>query len=101
MKIIKFAILWLASLAISVATVWAGPVGIQRSLSPAQASVALSQLRAEQQRVDRQLPEPPKGPALITYMDRRSELHDLMNRIESGQPVSPGEIDEALHPIYR
>jgi hypothetical protein len=87
--------------AMSFTPVWAGPVGVQRNLSPDQTAVALSQLQAEQQQLGQQLPEPPKGPALVRYMDKRSHLQDLIDRIQGGQPVSPDEINEALQPTYR
>lgn len=61
----------------------------------------LSQLQAEQVEVGQQLPEPPKGPAMVRYMAKRSQLQDLINRIQSGQPVSPDEINEALQPTYQ
>jgi len=34
----------------------------------------------------------------MRYMDERTQLQDLINRIQSGQPVSPEEIDQALQP---
>jgi hypothetical protein len=42
-----------------------------------------------------------KGPLLIHNMDRASKLDDLINRVQSGQPVSPDEIDQALQPSSR
>jgi hypothetical protein len=47
------------------------------------------------------MPEPPKGPSMARWMDKRSQLQDLINRIQSGQPVSPDEIDPLLQPTYR
>ena len=79
-----------------------GPcLGIQRSLSPDQTAVALSQLQAKYQHIAGQLPEPPKGPAMARYMSKRSQLEDLIKRIQIGQPVSPDEIDQALQPTYQ
>jgi len=69
---------------------------VQRNLSPDQRAVAIQQLQAKQEQVGRQLPEPPKGPALVRYMDKRSQLQDLIKRIQNGQPVAPDEIDQAL-----
>jgi hypothetical protein len=34
----------------------------------------------------------------MRYMDKHAQLQDLINRIQSGQPVSPDEIDQALQP---
>src|SRR6266446_7252048 len=96
MKIRALAVLSVVCVAMSFTPVWAGPVGVQRNLSPDQRAVAVWQLQAKQEHVGRQLPEPPKGPALVQYMDKRSQLQDLINRIQSGQPVSPDEVDQAL-----
>jgi hypothetical protein len=101
MKIRALAVLSVVCVAMSFTPVWAGPVGVQRNLSPDQRVGAVAQLQAKQEQVGRQLPEPPKGPALVRYMDKRSQLQDLINRIQSGQPVSPDEVDQALQPTYR
>ena len=101
MKIRALAVLSVVCVAMSFTLVWAGPVGVQRNLSPDQRAVAVWQLQAKQEHVGRQLPEPPKGPALVRYMDKRSQLQDLINRIQSGQPVSPDEVYQALQPTYR
>jgi hypothetical protein len=90
-------------LAVSVATVWAGPVGVQRNLSSNQRAAAVTQLETQQGRVSREMLSPPynKGPLLIHSMDRASKLNDLIDRVQSGQPVSPDEIDQALQPSIR
>jgi hypothetical protein len=99
MKIKALAVLSLV--AMSFTPVWAGPVGVQRNLSPDENATTLYQLEAKREQVDRQIPEPPKGPALVRWMGRRSQLEDLINRIQSGRPVSPEEIDQVLQPTYR
>jgi hypothetical protein len=101
MKIRALAVLSIISVAMSFTPVWAGPVGVQRNLSRDERAIVLGQLQLKELQVGRQLPEPPKGPALARYMDKRSHLQDLINRIQSGQPVSPDEIDQALQPTYR
>jgi len=101
MKIRILSLLSVVFVATFLAPVWAGPVGVQRNLSPDERAIALDRLQVKQEQVGRQLPEPPKGPALARYMDKRSQLQDLINRIQSGQPVSPEEIDQALQPNYR
>ena len=100
MKIRALTVLSVVCVGMLGTPVWAGPVGVQRNLSPDQKAVAVWQLRAKQEQVGRQLPEPPKGPAMVRYFDKRSQLQDLINRIQSGQPVSPDEVDQALQPTY-
>src|ERR1700758_2851919 len=100
MKIRVLGILSIVCAATSFTPVWAGPVGMQRN-AWAERMVVVEQLQAKQKQLGQQLPEPPKGPALVRYMDKRSHLQDLINRLESGQPVSPDEIDQALQPTYR
>ena len=101
MKIRILSLLSVVFVATFFAPVWAGPVGVQRNLSPDERAIALDRLQVKQEQVGRQLPKPPKGPALARYMDKRSQLQDLINRIQSGQPVSPEEIDQPLQPNYR
>jgi hypothetical protein len=101
MKISVLGVLSVVCVATSVMSVWAGPVGVQRNLSPVERSIALERLQMKQKHLGRQLPEPPKGPALARYMDKRSRLQDLINRLQNGQPVSPDEIDPVLEPTYR
>jgi hypothetical protein len=101
MKIRTVGVLSLLGFATFVTPLWAGPVGMQRSLAPDQKAAALARLEVAQEQVGRQMPEPPKGPYLARYMSRRSQLQDLINRLQSGQPVSPDEIDQALQPIHR
>jgi hypothetical protein len=42
-----------------------------------------------------------KGPALIHNLEQYSKLNDLIARLQSGQPVAPEEIDQALQPTLR
>jgi hypothetical protein len=100
MKIRTVGVLSLFGLTMFVSPVWAGPVGMQRSLAPDQRTGALAQLEMAQEQVGRQMPEPPKGPSLARYMNKRAQLQDLINRLQSGQPVSPDEIDQALQPTH-
>jgi hypothetical protein len=48
-----------------------------------------------------QVPPQNKGPALIRNMDQYSKLNDLISRLQSGQPVAPYEIDQAMQPTLR
>src|SRR5260370_1872933 len=98
MKIRALAILSVACAAMSFTPVWAGPVGVQRNLSPDQKAVAVWQLQAKQEQVGRQLPEPPKGPALVRDIAKRAQLEELINRMQSGRHGSPDEIARALQP---
>ena len=87
----------------SVPTSWAGPVGVQRSLAPNQEAAAVSALQAKKDEVSKFMLTPPfnRGPMLIHNMDRVSQLNELINRIQSGQPVSPDEIDQQLQAPLR
>jgi hypothetical protein len=95
MKISTIGGLSLVGVAIST-PLWAGPVGVQRSLPADQKAAAITQLQAREEQVARQMPEPPKGPALVRYLDKRSQLENLISRIQAGEPVSPDEIDQQL-----
>jgi hypothetical protein len=104
MKVRTIGVLSLVGLAMSAAPIWAGPVGIQRGLSPDQETAVVAQLEAQRHQVARaiQAPVPQnKGPALISNMDRYSKLSDLINRLQSGQAVAPDEIDQATQPTLR
>ncbi len=103
MKVKTIGVLSLVGLAMSAGPIWAGPVGVQRSLSPDQQTAAVGQLETQREQVARAMQVPPqnKGPALIRNMDQYSKLNDLINRLQSGQPVAPDEIDQALQPTLR
>jgi hypothetical protein len=76
---------------------------MQRSVSPDQKAAAVTELQAKKEQVSRQMLTPPlnRGPILIHNMDRVSQLNDLINRLQSGQPVSPDEIDQQLQAPLR
>lgn len=103
MKVRTIGVLTLVSLAMSAGPIWAGPVGVQRGLSPDQQTASVAQLETQRAQVARAMQVPPqnKGPALIRNMDQYSKLNDLINRLQSGQPVAPDEIDQALQPTLR
>ena len=103
MKVRTIGVLSLVSLAMSAGPIWAGPVGVQRGLSPDQQTASVAQLETQRAQVARAMQVPPqnKGPALIRNMDQYSKLNDLINRLQSGQPVAPDEIDQALQPTLR
>jgi hypothetical protein len=81
---------------------WAGPVGVQK-MSPDQQAVAVTELQAKKEQVSKFMLTPPlnKGPILIHNMDRVSKLNDLIDRLQTGQPVSPDEIDQQLQAPLR
>lgn len=83
MEIRALTVLSVVCVGMSGTPVWAGPVGVQRSLSPEMA-IAVGRLEIKQEHLSRQLPEPQKGPALVRYMAKRSQLQDLINRIKGG-----------------
>ena len=103
MKVRTIGVLSLVGLAMSAGPIWAGPVGVQRGLSPDQQTAAVEQLETQRAQVARAMQVPPqnKGPALIRNMDQYSKLNDLIGRLQSGQPVAPDEIDQALQPTLR
>ena len=98
MKIRTVGALSFICVAMSITPTWAGPVGVQRNLSPDQQAYEIEQLEAKKEQVGWQMPVPPKGPALVRYVAKREQLQDLINRIQSGQSVSPDELDQALQP---
>jgi hypothetical protein len=103
MNVRTIGVLSLLGIAVSVGSMWAGPVGVQSSLSPDQRAATVTELQAKREQVSRFMLTPPlnRGPVLIHNMDRVSKLNDLINRIQSGQPVSPGEIDQQLQTPVR
>ncbi len=103
MKVRTIGVLSLVGLAMSASPIWAGPVGVQRGLSPDQQTAAVEQLETQRAQVARAMQVPPqnKGPALIRNMDQYSKLNDLISRLQSGQPVAPDEIDQAMQPTLR
>ena len=103
MKVRIIGVLSLFGLAMSASPIWAGPVGVQRGLSPDQQTAAVEQLETQRAQVARAMQVPPqnKGPALIRNMDQYSKLNDLISRLQSGQPVAPDEIDQAMQPTLR
>ena len=103
MKVRTIGVLSLVGLAMSASPIWAGPVGVQRGLSPDQQTAAVEQLETQRAQVARAMQVPPqnKGPALIRNMDQYSKLNDLISRVQSGQPVAPDEIDQAMQPTLR
>jgi hypothetical protein len=99
MKVRTIGVLSFVGVAMSITPIWAGSVGLQRSISPGQQQATLAQLEAQQEQVSRNaLAANVKGPQLLRSMDKQAQLQDLINRIQSGQPVSPDEIDHALQP---
>jgi hypothetical protein len=100
MKISAIGVLSLISFSISAEPVWAGPVGLERSLTIEQ-EIALHQLEARREQVGRQMPEPPKGGPVGRWMTKRIQLDDLINRLKSGQQVALEEIDQALQATNR
>src|SRR5260370_17467155 len=103
MKVRTIGVLSLVGLAMSASRIWAGPVGVQRGLSPDQQTAAVEQLETQRAQVARAMQVPPqnKGPPPIRNMDQYSKLNDLISRVQRGQPVKPPEIDQTLPPPPR
>ncbi len=89
MKNRSVSILAPSVLALSTGPVWAGPIGIQRNWPPNEQAAAVAALEAKRDQVGQQMPEPPKGPELARCVTGLDRLNELINRIQSGQPVSP------------
>lgn len=102
MKVRTIATVTVVGLATFAGSIWAGPVGIQRAPSSAEQATTLAQLEAKRERASWEvLQHDSKGPLLVRRIDKYQQLNDLVNRIQSGQAVSPDEIDEALQPTTR
>jgi hypothetical protein len=103
MKVRTIGVVSLIGVAVSVGSVWAGSAGMQRSMSSDQQAATVTELQVKRDQVTRQMLMPPynRGPILIHNMDRASQLNDLIHRIQSGQPVSPDEIDQQLQAPIR
>jgi hypothetical protein len=97
MKIRTIGVVLIIGIVLTNAPIWAGPIGVEK-LSPAEKSLVLSVLEQKEKRIGQEIPEPPKGVALGRYMAKRAEIRRLINRIETGQPVSPDEIDQEFWP---
>ena len=104
MKVRTIGVLSLVGFAMSAGPIWAGPVGVQRSLSPDQEMAVVAKLEAQRHQVARAIQGPAplnKGTALIRNLDQYTKLDDLITRLQNGQPVAPEEIDRALQPALR
>ncbi len=102
MRIRTFYAISFVGLTTLAAPVFAGPLGVQRNINPQQESAALDQLRVEREDLPRwEAAKNAKGPLRVRYMDKRAQLDDVINRLQSGQQVAPEEIDQALAPVSR
>jgi hypothetical protein len=79
------------------------PGGCPKKSNAGSTDGAVAQLETQRDQVARAMQIPPqnKRPALIRNMDQYSKLNDLINRLQSGQPVAPDETDLALQPTLR
>jgi hypothetical protein len=104
MKVRSIGVLSVIAVAMSVTPVWAGSVGVPR---PAAIDVRSAQIDQLEQVKEQQWREANanratvKGPLLVRYIDKQAQLQDLINRIQTGQQVSPTEIDQAVQPVVR
>jgi hypothetical protein len=99
MKVRTIGVLSILGVAMSITPILAGPVGLQRSSSTEQQAGEVAYLQALKDQQSREAMANPgtvKGPLLVRYMDKQAQLQDLINKIQSGQQVSPYEIDQAL-----
>jgi hypothetical protein len=97
MKVRTIGVLSLVGLAASITPIWAGPVRPEPTLTIEQ-QITLNHLEARREQIGRQIPEPPKAAPIGRWLSKRMQLDELINRLKSGQPVAPDEIDQALQP---
>jgi hypothetical protein len=101
MRIKTFYAISFVGLTMLAAPIFAGPVGVQRTVNAQQQSADIAQLRAEREDLTRQqASKNAKGPLMIRYLDKRAQLDDVINRLRNGQQVAPEEIDQALQPVH-
>lgn len=101
MKLRTVAVLSMIGIATSIAPVWADAAGVGNNLSPQQRETALPRLEAKRTQLSQQMPATPKGVPLLQWHEKRNQLDDLINRVRSGEPVAPDEIDRVLQPTNR
>jgi uncharacterized protein YdcH (DUF465 family) len=98
MRIRTISAISLVGLTSITAVVLAGPVGIQRSSNSERQSGSIDYLQAMREDLSRQAAlENARGPLLIRYMDKRAELDDLINRLESDQQMASEEIPRSIN----
>ncbi len=96
MKLRAVAVLSLIGFAISTTPVSAGPVGVQRTMSPEERDVTLAELQGWQTQLGQEMPVAPKGVPLLRWSAKRMQIDGLITRVRNGEPVSSDEIDQAL-----
>lgn len=82
---------------------WAGPVGMGRTAPQEQASTAqkvdpelIAKLQAAEDEAVRQGRNGNKNN--IVFGQKAAQIKDIIERLESGQPVDPSELDTAFVP---
>jgi hypothetical protein len=101
MKMKKLIAATIGTMAIAAfaAPVLAGPVGIQR-LNAYQQGALVNALQNRTDQLAQQADlENARGPLRIAYMDKQDRINDILNQLESGQPVAVSTINEAFEPV--
>jgi cobalt-zinc-cadmium efflux system outer membrane protein len=93
MKIRALAVLSVLWIGTSTTPMWAGPAGLQRSLSNEGTTIAARQLELKREQLGGRLPEPPKGPAAVNYMATRSHRANPATA-DTDHPAASANLDE-------
>lgn len=96
MRIRTAAMLSLLGVVISVAPAFAGPVGVARTFTPQQREATLTQLQQKKLALGQQMPATPKGVPLLRWTEKRTQLQEVIDRVNNEAPVSQNEIDRVL-----
>lgn len=86
----------LLGVVISTAPVCAGPVGIARTFTPQEREATLTQLQQKKLALGQQMPASPKGVPLLRWTEKRTQLQDVIDRVNNEAPVSQDEIERVL-----
>jgi hypothetical protein len=81
------------------APAFAGPVGVEHLSADQQAAVVDRLHTTKAQLAEKADLQNARGPLRIAYMERQDRINDLVNRLQSGQPVSVNAINHVTQPV--
>lgn len=96
MKIRTVAMLSLLAVAASATPIWAGPVGVARTFTPQEREATLALLQDKKLALGQQMPASPKGVPLLRWSEKRTQLQNVIDRVNNEAPVSDDEIERVL-----